>query len=138
MYLYCINFAVKIFRVMILNEKLRKNLKYGGVGVAVGAINGMFGAGGGMLAVPLLKKIGFEQKQAHANAVAIILPITVISAALYLLKGTVNISDSIAYIPTGLIGSYIGTLIIKRISPLWLKRIFGGFMVYAGVRLLLK
>ena len=31
---------------MILNEKLRKNLKYGGVGVAVGAINGMFGAGG--------------------------------------------------------------------------------------------
>lgn len=106
--------------------------------MAVGAINGMFGAGGGMLAVPLLKKIGIDQKGAHANAVAVILPITLISAALYLLKGTVNISDSIAYIPTGLIGSYIGTLIIKRISPLWLKRIFGGFMVYAGVRLLIK
>lgn len=123
---------------MILNGKLMKNLKYGGAGVAVGAINGMFGAGGGMLAVPLLKKMGMEQKQAHANAVAIILPITVISAVLYLIKDTVNISDSIAYIPTGLIGSYIGTLIIRKISPLWLKRIFGGFMVYAGVRLLLK
>lgn len=104
----------------------------------MGVINGMFGAGGGMLAVPMLKKIGFEQKQAHANAVAVILPITVVSAALYLLKGTVNISDSIAYIPTGLIGSYIGTLIIRKISPMWLKRIFGGFMVYAGVRLLIK
>ena len=98
----------------------------------------MFGAGGGMLAVPFLRRQELSQKAAHANAVAVILPITVISAAIYVYKGDVGIMDSIPFIPAGLIGSYIGTKIIKKISPVWLKRVFGGFMVYAGIRLLLK
>ena len=123
---------------MNLNEKLSKNLRYGGAGVAVGVINGMFGAGGGMLAVPLLKRVGLTQREAHANAVAVILPVSVLTAVFYLARGNVNISDSLPFIPTGLIGAYLATLIIKRISPVWLKRIFGGFMIYAGVRLLLK
>ena len=38
-------------------------------GLGIGLINGLLGAGGGMLAVPLLKKMGLSQKQAHANAV---------------------------------------------------------------------
>ena len=37
-------------------------------GVAVGAANGLFGGGGGMLAVPLLTKTGYEEKTAHATA----------------------------------------------------------------------
>ena len=108
------------------------------MGLAIGIINGMFGAGGGMIAVPCLKKLGLDQKSAHENAVAVILPITIISAILYLVKGYVDFKSSLAFIPTGLIGSYIATLIIKKISPVWLKRIFGGFMIYAGVRLLMK
>ncbi len=107
-------------------------------GMAIGAVNGMFGAGGGMLAVPFLKKSGLSQKESHANAVAVILPVSVLSAFFYLLRGNAHISDSLPFIPTGLVGAYIGTLIIRKISPLWLKRIFGGFMIYAGMRLLLK
>lgn len=107
-------------------------------GLTVGIVNGLLGAGGGMVAVPLLKKLGFERKDAHANAVAVILPITVLSAALYLLKGYVSLADSFVFIPGGLVGSLIGTYCLKKISPLWLKRIFGGFMVYAGARLLFK
>lgn len=119
----------------ILNKK---SLFTAASGLAIGAVNGLLGAGGGMLAVPFLKKLGFEQKQAHANAIAVILPITVLSAALYIYKGYVGISDALIYMPTGIIGSVIGTVLLKKISPLWLKRIFGGFMVYAGVRLLLR
>ncbi len=124
--------------MMNLKESYKKNLKLALSGVAVGAVNGMFGAGGGMLTVPLLKKSGLSQREAHANAVAVILPVSVLSAIFYVMRGSVNISDSLPFIPTGLIGAYIGTLIIKRISPVWLKRIFGGFMLYAGVRLLIK
>ncbi len=120
-------------------KKSIKNIsKSVGMGALVGMVNGTLGAGGGMLAVPLLKKAGLDQKKAHANAVAVILPITVLSAVIYLLRGSVELSDSLAYIPTGLIGAGIGTVIIKKISPLWLKRIFGGFMIYAGVRLLFR
>lgn len=116
----------------------KNNLTTAAAGLLIGGINGLLGAGGGMIAVPMLKKAGLEQKEAHANAVAVILPISVLSAVLYVIKGYVNISDSLPYIPTGVVGSVLGTLILKKISPLWLKRIFGAFMVYAGVRLLLK
>ena len=110
----------------------------GSLGFLAGAANGMFGAGGGLIVVPILKKLGFERKEAHSNAVAVILPVTAVSAALYLLKGNVELPDALPFLPAGLIGALLGTWVIGRISPLWLKRIFGGFMVYAGVRLLLK
>jgi len=116
----------------------RENLISAAAGLAIGAVNGLFGAGGGMLAVPFLKKLGFEQKAAHANAVAVILPISVISAILYMCKDYVNLGDALVYIPTGVIGALLGTFALKKIFSLWLKRIFGGFMVYAGIRLLLR
>ena len=114
------------------------NLLTAAAGLAVGIVNGLLGAGGRMIAVPLLKRLGLSQKQAHANAVAVILPITVLRAALYLIKGYVSLTDSFVFIPGGLVGSLIGTYCLKKISPIWLKRTFGGFMFYAGVRLLLR
>lgn len=116
----------------------KKNLTTAASGLLIGGINGLLGAGGGMIAVPMLKKAGLEQKEAHANAVAVILPISVLSAVLYIIKGYVGIPDALPYVPTGIVGSVLGTMILKKISPVWLKRIFGAFMVYAGVRLLLK
>lgn len=124
--------------MVICLKSIKKYIKPTAAGMAVGLVNGIFGAGGGMLAVPLLKKSGLNQKSAHANAVAVILPITVISAVLYLIKGKVQINDSLIFLPTGLIGSVIATFALKNISSVWLKRIFGAFMIYAGIRLLLK
>ena len=107
-------------------------------GVTIGTVNGLFGAGGGMLAVPVLKKMGLDGASAHANAVAVILPVSLVSAGLYLAKDYVNLSDAFIFVPTGLLGAVIGTYILKKISPVWLKRVFGGFMIYAGVRLLVR
>ncbi len=116
----------------------KPKLKHLLLGSLIGIVNGLLGAGGGMLAVPILKKLGLSQKEAHINAVAVILPITVLSAILYLYKDYVNLSDAFVYIPTGILGSLLGTYILNKISPLWLKRIFGALMVYAGARLLIK
>ncbi len=107
-------------------------------GITIGFVNGLLGAGGGIIAVPILKKLGLNQKQAHINAVAVILPISILSATLYLTNKFVTFYDAAIYIPTGVLGAILGTYIIKKISPLWLKRIFGAFMIYAGARLLLK
>lgn len=126
----------------ITGDKMKKKpknfIKNGFKGILIGAVNGLFGAGGGMIAVPLLKKGGMEVKESHANAVAVILPITVVSGIIYLWKGYVSFSDALPYIPAGVVGAVLGTLALKKISPLWLKRIFGGFMVYAGIRLILR
>lgn len=126
----------KIF--LVIKMKIKKYLKPSLMGVAVGIVNGVFGAGGGMIAVPLLKQNGLDQKSAHANAVAVILPITVISAVLYLVKGTVAFADSISFIPTGVIGSVVATFVLQKFSNKLLQKIFAIFMIYAGVRLLIK
>ena len=118
--------------------KLKQNFLYALLGFAIGIINGILGAGGGMIAVPLLKKAGLSQKECHTNAIAIILPITVISAVIYLYKGDTSINQALIYMPTGLLGAALGTYFLKKISPVWLKRIFGCLMVYAGFRLLFK
>lgn len=107
-------------------------------GIIIGIINGLLGAGGGMLAVPALKKLGCSQKDAHRNAVAVILPLTVFSAVLYLVDGRVAVSDALIYIPGGLAGAILGTFLLKKISAKWLGIIFSAFMIYSGVRLILR
>lgn len=118
---------------------MKKNiLKNAFSGLLIGIVNGMLGAGGGMIAVPLLKKSGMEQKQAHANAVAVILPISFVSAVIYLINKSVKLSAALSFMPAGVVGSVVATLLLKKISPVYLKIIFGGFMVWAGVRMLIK
>lgn len=116
----------------------KSNIQYAASGVLIGAINGLLGSGGGTVAVLILKKLGLDQKSAQANAVAVILPISVFTSVLYILNGSVKISKSLLFLPTGLLGAFIGTTLLCRVSPKMLKKVFGGFMVFAGVRLLLK
>ena len=50
-------------------------------GFLIGIVNALFGAGGGMIAVPFLRTLGLSQKQAQATAICVILPLTVVSAS---------------------------------------------------------
>lgn len=124
--------------MIYLKKKLKTRLIVYPLSALTGVINSLLGAGGGMVAVPLLKKAGLDQKKAQANAIAVILPITLLSAAVYMYNGHVAISDALPYIPGGLIGAFIGTKLLKKLSNKWLKRIFGGFMLWAGIRLLMR
>lgn len=116
----------------------KENIVRSGIGLLIGFVNGFLGTGGGIIAVPLLSHTGLSQKESHINAVAVILPICLVSAALYIMRGDVTFGDAVVYIPTGIFGAFIGTYTIKKISTLWLKRIFGALIIYAGVRLLMK
>lgn len=120
-------------------KKIKKfNFSFGALALLTGFINGLLGAGGGMVTVPLLKKMGLEQKSAQQNAIAVILPITLLSSIIYLARSYVAFSDPLPYIPGGLIGAFIGTYLMKKISNKLLRYIFAAFMLYAGVRLLIK
>ena len=108
------------------------------LGILTGIINGMLGAGGGTIAVPALKKVGLDKKEAHANAVAVILPLALFSAFLYLYEGRVTLTDPLIYIPSGIAGAVLGTFIMKKITAKNLGRLFGAFMIFAGVRMILR
>ena len=95
-------------------EKLRGLKKFTPalIGTLCGMLNGLFGAGGGIAAVPLLKASGIPLKKAHATSLAVILPVSIVSAILYLANG--------------------------KIPDKLLRKAFGAFMIYAAVRLLLR
>ena len=104
----------------------------------MGFINGLIGAGGGTVAVPMLKRLGLEPKQAHAGSIAIIWPLSAISAALYLRAGEVRLTDALGYIPAGAVGAVIGAWLLGRLPDKWVRRVFAVFMIWAGVRLMLR
>ena len=107
-------------------------------GALTGRVNGLLGSGGGMVAVPVLEKSGLDVKQAHSGSLAVILPLSVMSAAMYLHGGRVALADVWSYLPAGLAGAFCGAKLMGRISPRLLHRIFGGFAIWAGVNLLMR
>lgn len=125
--------------MLIIKHLNSKFLGLAGGGFIVGIINGLLGAGGGMLAVPLLCSVGkLNRHESHINSVAIILPLSVFSAALYCVEGRVEISDVLIYLPGGILGALAGTYIIKKISGSTLRKTFALFMIWAGIRILMR
>ncbi len=108
------------------------------LGILTGIVNILIGSCGGIVAVEALKLRGIDQTKSHATAIAIILPLTLISAAGYLLKGQVKISDSYVYLIPGLVGSVIGSLLLPKIPKKILSKVFSVFIIYAGIRMLMK
>ena len=106
-------------------------------GVAVGAANGLFGGGGGMIAVPALTLTGVPSKKAHATAIAIILPLSLISAAVYLAKGTLSWEAALPSCLGIVAGGVIGSLLLKKIDPSLLTKVFYVLMIAAGIKLAL-
>lgn len=107
-------------------------------GLAIGLINALFGAGGGLVAVAFLLKMGLTQKQAQATALCIILPLSVISSFVYMKKGYVAFQDAKLYLPYALIGAAVGTTVLSRLNNGILKKIFAVLMLWAGLRLVLR
>lgn len=121
-----------------MKKKTANFLKLGFGGVLVGFINGLLGAGGGMLAVPFLKSQGFSVKSAHANSVAVIMPLSFFTAVLYLIENKVTLYDAVVFMPWGLVGTLLGVLLLKRLPDNLLRKIFAIFMLWAGLRLILR
>lgn len=112
--------------------------KGAGSGLLAGFFNGLLGAGGGMAVVPLFERSGLEPNRAHATSIAVIVPLCVLSAGLYLYDGSVRVTDMLPYLPAGLAGALVGAKLLPRIPAGLLRRAFGAFMLYAAFRLLMK
>ncbi len=118
---------------------MKPTLKYALTGGVTGLLNGIFGAGGGLLAVPMLKKSGLTAKKAHATSIAITLPLSLLSAVLLFVGGIRgDIWNILLAAAAGLPGAWLGSRLLKRIDPSLLKRIFGGVMILSAVRLFFR
>lgn len=112
--------------------------KYLTAGALTGLINGFFGAGGGIVLTPLLLSwIGLESKKAFATSVFIILPISAVSAALYLWQGRVDFPAALPYLLGGFAGGLACGRLYQKLPALLLRRVFGALLIFGGVRAVL-
>ena len=112
---------------------VKKNARRILCGVAVGAANSLFGGGGGMLAVPLLEQTGLAEKEAHATAILVILPVSAFSFLLYVWKGLYELS---VLIPTALgvvVGGLLGAAFLGKVKGKFVNPIFAVLQLLAGV-----
>lgn len=108
-------------------------------GLLIGVVNGLFGAGGGVMAIIVLQKfLGYPTHQSHAAAVAIILSVTLVTCIIYLWGGVYNVSLTIEAAIGGVVGGIVGAKLLPKISDKYLHLIFGIFMAVAGIRLIWK
>lgn len=111
-------------------------LEIGG-GLLVGFVNGFFGGGGGMLCVPLLEKVLHEPtKVAHASAIAVILPISVVSAVVYSAGGYFAAVPFFGVAGGVLAGGLCGALLLKKLPSFWVGLVFALLMIGAGCKLI--
>ena len=112
-------------------------LRYGLSGAAAGVINGLFGAGGGMVLVPMLIRFcRLEDKRAFASAISIILPISLVTIFVYYTKGVFPLDEAAPYLAGGLIGGVLGGILFKKTTPSFLHKFFGLIILWGGIRLL--
>lgn len=108
------------------------------MGVICGLLNGLFGSGGGVAAVPMLEAADLEPKKSHATSVALIFLLSIATTISYLLGDKLDLDLSWQYIPYGIIGAVIGAVLLKKIPNSLLRRIFGGVILFAALRIMMK
>jgi len=107
------------------------------IGIIVGFLNGLFGAGGGALLVPALEKFKeYETHKAHATTVAVILPLSVISAVVYIFGVDVDWLSVLWVSVGGVAGGMVGAKILSKLSAAWLNILFGTILAIGAVRML--
>jgi len=107
------------------------------IGLITGMANGLFGAGGGTIAVPaMILLLKAEDRKAHATAIAIILPLTIISSVFYVKNGFIDINITWKAIVGGVVGGFVGAKLLNICPANLLRKIFGVVMIIAAIRLI--
>ncbi len=111
-------------------------VKKAAVGVVSGFIAGLLGSGGGIAVVEGLERTGTEEKRAHATSIAVILPISALSAALYFTGGYVPLTETLYLCGGAVAGGLAGAFFLSKVKVKLLNRIFTLLILASGVRLL--
>lgn len=118
----------------IFNNIKNKNLKIIVLGIFTGLLSGLFGSGGGLIAVPgLVYFIHTDEKEARAIALFSILPMTLVSMFFYNRAGEIDLKLGILCGIGGLVGGVVGANLLKRLKDKYLVLVFIVFIIYASI-----
>jgi uncharacterized membrane protein YfcA len=107
------------------------------IGFVSGITNSLFGVGGGVVMVPAMALLlAYDPKRAVATSLVVIIPTTLVSVAQKWKGSLIDWPTAWQMIPLAILGSFAGQYIFNQLSSAQLKKVFGGFMILVGVRML--
>lgn len=126
------------FNNMVNSKVIFRNIKLMFIGLIIGLVNGLFGSGGGTVAVlAMVLLLKEDEHAAHATAISIILPLTLLSAYFYMRGGYIKWGLAVNVMLGGSLGGYIGAKMLNFCPAHILRKIFAVFMLLAGIKLVL-
>ncbi len=106
-------------------------------GIVSGFVNGLFGAGGGVISVLALTYfLKTEKKKAHATTVIVILAFSIVSIFTYGFKDNIDFNLSLISGIAGAVGGFLGAWLLKKIPTKYVGKIFGILMLLSSWRML--
>ncbi len=112
-----------------------------GAGFLSGFVNGLLGAGGGIIIVFIVSKLFNAQgdkNAAFATALCVMLPVSLLSVALYSARGDMNMSGFGVFILPAIIGGAIGGFLLGKLKAVFVKRLFAALVVISGILLIVR
>lgn len=83
-----------------------------------------------------LEAAGTEERRAHATSIAVILPISALSAGLYYAGGYVPLTETLYLCAGAIAGGLVGACLLSKVRVKILNRIFTLLILASGIRLL--
>ena len=113
------------------------------IGTILGITNGLLGAGGGIIATYYLSHTLNESQKAQngvfANAVASMLPISLISVFLYISNGFIKIDAGLlSLLPCAIIGGVLGAFLLTKLKLNLVKIVFAILITVSGFMMIIK
>jgi uncharacterized membrane protein YfcA len=107
------------------------------IGLAGGVSSGLFGVGGGIVMVPaMVYLLHTNIKTAIGTSLVVIIPTALTGAFKHQQLGNIDWRMAASLVPLAILGGFIGAALTKPLPAETLKKLFGGFMILAGCRLL--
>lgn len=106
------------------------------IGFGAGVASGMLGIGGAIILVPgMVHVLGLSQHMANATSLAVVIPATMVSAAVYRSFGQLDMNLALLFAVGGMVGAYWGAALLPRINALTLKRLFAILAMSLALRM---
>lgn len=107
------------------------------IGSMAGMVSGLFGAGGGMILVPaFVHLLKLDEKTARATSVFAILAMVITSGFFYMQANFIDWNLGIKCALGGMIGGYIGSKLLKKLSNRVLQIVFILFLAYVSIKMI--
>ncbi len=111
------------------------------LGLAAGFLNGLLGAGGGIVIVLGLSQIqkhtSGDPRSVYASAIAVMLPLSLVSVWRYAQMGHMDVAAMSALALPAIAGGAVGAWLLRRLSPRALARLFAALVLVSGIVLVI-